>query len=142
VTHQGQSLGRLGVDLGGRHAVALGQRQDVLEQCRQVAAAAPDVAEQIGAPGDPLLGQQIEQQERRLIDRDHAGHQGPPQRNDQRAQREVADGQLGSCHDSFELLRSWAMYPSKTRERHAARLSNSFGRGHIDLQTLAGGVPT
>ncbi len=57
-----------------RDPVALGQRQDIDQQSGQVRGATQDVAEQVGPAGDPLLGLQVEQQERRALDGDDAGY--------------------------------------------------------------------
>jgi hypothetical protein len=84
---------QLALEVERRDRIALDQRHKVREQLRHRLECWRRVAEEIGAPGDALLGLEVEQRQRRDRDRAAARRERQPHRHVDRAHVQVADRQ-------------------------------------------------
>ena len=92
---QREALGELAPQLGRHDALTLGALLDLLEQARDRHHRPGKIRPQIGAPGDALLGLDIDQQQRRLGDAAAAGAERVGHRHLDADGGNGADGERG-----------------------------------------------
>ncbi len=137
---QGEALGEPGPQVERRDALALGHTRDLLEDLRDRRHGGGEIAPEIGAAGDALLGLEIDQQQRRLGDGAAAGAERIGHRHLDRDGADAADRQEWRRRAHARAYRVAVRLEKRPRSWHtlafarAGRRSGGVMQGKVTLE--------